>query len=240
MICVTGDIHGELWRFCEECMPSESTWTKDDVLIVCGDFGFIWYNESDRVGFQSNERALNQLAQKPYTIVFCDGNHENFNRLFAYPEVEKFGNVAHKIRDNIFHLERGRIYTIQERSFFVFGGAYSIDRYMRQKDINYWEQEIPCNEEYQLASNSLRKVNYNVDYIISHTCPSEIIKLMGFYPDVHDMELNGFFDYLLYDVQFTQWFFGHWHIEKQINLPNGKKLRAIYHDIEAVKQTSKE
>ena len=27
MIHITGDIHGEAWRFCEEYMPGESKWT---------------------------------------------------------------------------------------------------------------------------------------------------------------------------------------------------------------------
>lgn len=39
MIHITGEIHGEAWRFCDECMPGESKWTADDKLIVCGDFG---------------------------------------------------------------------------------------------------------------------------------------------------------------------------------------------------------
>lgn len=46
---------------------------------------------------------------------------------------------------------------------------------------------------------------FNDHYIIK---PTEIIKLIGCYPDIHDMELIEFFDYLLYDVQFTQWFLG--------------------------------
>ena len=234
MIYVTGDTHGELWRFCEECMPGEKNWTKDDALIICGDFGFIWYDEKDNVGFRSNERALNILSEKPYTILFVDGNHENFNRIYSYPEIEKFGDSVHKIRDNIFHLERGKIYSIQGKTFFTFGGAYSIDRCIRQKDVSYWEQEIPNNREYMTASKSLKENNYKVDYIITHTCPSEIIKMMGYYPDAHDIELTGFFDYLLYDTDFKSWYFGHWHTDKIINLPKGKTLYALFHNIEAI------
>ncbi|MBE6719093.1 MAG: metallophosphoesterase [Ruminococcaceae bacterium] len=234
MVHITGDIHGELWRFCEECMPGESSWTENDILIICGDFGFIWYEKSDNVGYRSNERALNTLAEKPYTILWVDGNHENFNRIYSYPENTKYGNKVHRIRDNIYHLERGRIYTIEGKRYFTFGGAYSIDRYMRQKDISYWEQEIPCNREYNQASKELKQVNYKVDYVITHTCPSEIIKLMGYYPDVHDAELCGFFDFVMYEVSFTKWFFGHWHTEEKIVLPNGKELRAIFNEIETI------
>lgn len=115
MIHITGDIHGEAWRFNEEYMPGESKWTAYDKLIVCGDFGLIWYNSDDYTGKKANDMALDNLATRPYEILFVDGNHENFNELYKYPEVERYGAPVHKIRENIYHLERGRIYKIEEK-----------------------------------------------------------------------------------------------------------------------------
>ena len=39
MIYVTGDTHGEIERFKD---PEFKQLRKGDLLIVCGDFGFIW------------------------------------------------------------------------------------------------------------------------------------------------------------------------------------------------------
>ena len=175
MIYVTGDTHGELSRFSESCMPGESKWTKDDKLIICGDFGFVWHNRTNIAGYKINQDALDSLEKRPYEILFVDGNHENFDELYKYPVTEKYGNEVHKIRKNIYHLQRGRIYTIEGKTFFTFGGAYSIDKPMRRVGFSWWEQELPTNAEYHLASNSLKSANFAVDYIISHTAPRTII-----------------------------------------------------------------
>ncbi len=81
MIYITGDTHGEQLRFIEGNMPGEPDWTNDDYLIVCGDFGFVFHDSAEE------ERFLDYLERKPYTICFCDGNHENFKRLYEYPEL---------------------------------------------------------------------------------------------------------------------------------------------------------
>ena len=75
MVHVTGDTHGEISRFSEAFLQGESEWTKDDYIIVCGDFGFIFYDDEEE------EKMLDLLEKKPYNILFIDGNHENFNAL---------------------------------------------------------------------------------------------------------------------------------------------------------------
>ena len=230
MIYVTGDTHGELSRFYERCMPGESKWTGDDKLIVCGDFGFVWYGRSDPAGYRSNQDALDSLAARPYEILFVDGNHENFDVLNEYPVVEKYGNEVHKIRDNIFHLQRGRIYTIEDRTFFTFGGAYSVDKYMRREGASWWRQELPTNEEYHLASDSLKNADYAVDYIISHTAPQTIIRMMNNVPHPADSELTGFFDWVWHETKFRKWFFGHWHGDSEI----AEKARLLWFDVERI------
>lgn len=232
MIYVTGDIHGELYRFCDECMPGESSWTNEDKLIVCGDFGFVWYNGNDYAGKRVENDKLDNLASRPYQILFADGNHENFNEIYKYPIVEIYGGKAHKIRDNIYHLIRGEVYDIECKSIFVMGGAYSIDKYMRQKDVSWWEQENPNDAEYKNAIAHIEKSNFKVDYIISHTAPSEIIRMMKYIPDSHDIELTGFFDWVMYETDFKRWYFGHWHTDKTFELKyKNKCFRALFNDV---------
>ena len=150
----------------------------------------------------------------------------------------------HKIRENIYHLERGRIYTIEGKTFFTFGGAYSIDKYMRQEGISWWSGEIPNDDEYKRGIQAIKNADYKVDYIITHTCPSEIIKMyLRHIPDPHDGELTGFFDYLMYDVDFKCWFFGHWHTDDYFKVPmrgKTKKFRALLFDVVNIEEYEEE
>ena len=154
MIYVTGDTHGPKAysvygvdgvsrRFNRNSFPEQKEMTRDDYVIICGDFGCIWnYDsryDSSRSSFkdviclehgESKEEKywLDWLEGKSFTTVFCDGNHENYDRLDnAYPEVDFHGGRAHQIRKNVFHLMRGYVFDLDGVSLFVFGGAASHD-----------------------------------------------------------------------------------------------------------------
>lgn len=223
MVHVTGDTHGEISRFSGAFLQGESEWTKDDYIIVCGDFGFIFYDNEEE------EKKLDILEKKPYNILFIDGNHENFNALSGYPIEEWNGGKIHRIRKNIIHLMRGQCFTIEGKKYFTMGGAYSIDRGMRQKDVSYWEAEIPNGSEYDEASATVFANSKKFDYIITHTAPREIIMRLGYYPDPHDMELTGYLEWIMHECEFRRWFFGHFHEDE--NLYDGK-FRALYYDFE--------
>ena len=62
MIYVTGDTHGELARFSEENAICKCL-QPDDMLIVAGDFGFIWGDYRDEI-------KLDLLESLPFTIAF--------------------------------------------------------------------------------------------------------------------------------------------------------------------------
>ncbi len=224
MIYVTGDTHGDRMRFFDNNMVGESSWGENDTLIICGDFGFIFRNNEGEQAF------LDKLAEKPYTICFCDGNHENFSALYLYPQEMWMGGKVHKIRRNIFHLMRGQIFDICGKKFFTMGGAYSIDKYMRTEGVSWWKEELPCSIEYNEAIHNLKKANNEVDYIITHTAPSEIIWRLLKNPDNHDKELTGFLDQVMHEIKFKRWFFGHWHMDWKID----EKFRAIWFDVECI------
>ena len=174
MIYLTGDTHGE---FANRLTPlrvlGEEKWTSRDKLIVLGDFGLIFYPRMDmfmnKIALEREKIAF--LESKKYEILWIDGNHENFDRLTSeFPEEERYGGTVRKIGRNIFWLQRGQIYTIENKTFFCMGGAYSIDKAMRldydrsildlyettlDKHISWWPQELPTPEEYQKAANNL-------------------------------------------------------------------------------------
>ena len=235
MIYVTGDTHGDmLARFTPASMPGEDTWGPGDKLIGLGDFGLIFYPETelflDKLALEEQKKAF--LEQKPYEILFIDGNHENFDRLAAYPEETRWGGPVRRIGRNIFWLQRGRIYTIEDRTFFCMGGAYSLDKpgrlakerefflyYPDQPELRllWWPQELPDDAQYKTAERSLVANGRKVDYVLSHTCPTSLIYEMRRVPDMHDGELTGFLDWIWHEIGFEHWYFGHWHIDETVH-----------------------
>ena len=110
------------------------------------------------------------------------------------------------------------------------GGAYSIDKYMRKDGLSWWKEELPTNGEYREATQNLRETGNCVDYIITHTAPCEMIRRMGKYPDMHDAELTGFLEWIMYEVRFKKWFFGHWHMDEEFD----ERFRALWFDVETI------
>lgn len=101
-IYITGDIHGYPIRLTDENLSDRgATLIKDDKLIVCGDFGLPWYNDVQ------DWQCLEWIAQKPFEVLFVDGNHENFDLLNEFPVEVRYGGKVHKLKDNIYHLMRG-------------------------------------------------------------------------------------------------------------------------------------
>ena len=60
------------------------------------------------------------LSEKPWTTLFVDGNHENFDRLKNYPITEEWGGKVQKIYDKVYHLMRGEIYTDRRQENLYF------------------------------------------------------------------------------------------------------------------------
>lgn len=237
MVYITGDCHGNWRRFSSENFPEQTEMTRDDFVIICGDFG-LWHDD------KTERWWLNWLESKNFTILFVDGNHENFDRLYNEFEVVDFhGGKAHKIRNNIFHLMRGHIFELCGKKFFAFGGASSHDiddgvldrdnfvdeddfkstvsewyrqnKLFRVNHISWWEQEMPSNDEMRFGLETLNEHNYKVDYIVSHCCPQEIASVFSngeYKPD----KLTSYFNQILNMVDFDKWFFGHYHDDKQI------------------------
>ena len=100
MIFITGDTHGDwISRLRTESFPEQKEMTKDDYVIICGDFG-IWDNS------KREKYNLDWLKDKPFTTLFVDGNHENYDILDELPVKEWNGGKVHFIRPSVIHLMR--------------------------------------------------------------------------------------------------------------------------------------
>ncbi len=200
MIFITGDCHRDFIRFDVENFPEQKEMTKEDCVIICGDFGGIW--DKDASG-EKETKLLNELENKPFTILFVDGNHENFDRLYSYP-VEKWnGGNVHKIRPSVIHLMRGQVFAIDGKKIFTFGGARSHDisggilelddpefqnkrgelnkgfKPYRINHLSWWERELPTEDEMQEGRMNLKANGNKVDFMVTHCCAASTQALIG-------------------------------------------------------------
>ena len=192
-----------------ENFPEQKNMTRDDYVIVLGDFGLLWHKND------TYEHWLDWLKKKNFTVLWLDGNHENHAWIHQLPLAKWNGGTIHVVAENILHLMRGQVYTIEDKTFFVCGGAASYDREFRTQYIDWWPQEILSMKEVDTALDSLEAVNHEVDYILTHTCPESIIQPM-FHPhntDFHDFT-GKFLDEVYRTTKFKEWYFGHWHEDK--------------------------
>lgn len=204
-IKITGDTHGEYGRLIE----FDRILNAGDYIIVCGDWGYIFRNDDNE------KMLLDDIARKPWTMLFVDGNHENFPTIYEYPEEIWNGGRVHRIRENIIHLMRGQVFNIEGKSFFTFGGAYSIDKYMRREGESWWPQEMPTDEELIEANKNLDACGRKVDYIISHAAPEETMNI--FYPNhPEEKHINNFLEYVRETVEYKHWYIGHLHRDEDV------------------------
>ncbi len=239
MIYITGDTHGEYGRLSNRRMRTQGMeLTEEDYVIVCGDFGLCWANNA------TFRYECEFFAGKSFTVLWVQGNHENYDFISEF-EIEEWngGKVRHIVRDKVILLERGQVFNIEGKTFFTFGGASSHDiqgGVLDRKDPNYdylvkkakkerlpyrilreswWPEELPSEEEMQEGMRNLEKVNYKVDYVISHCCSTRIQDILDpapyklFAPDV----LTEYFEQLEEKLEFTDWYFGHYHMDQRID-----------------------
>ena len=115
MIYVTGDCHGNFRRFTKkQLMKLPFEMTERDYVIICGDFGLLWARDKE---FEYN---LDWLSKLPFTILWVQGNHENYDMIREYQIEEWNGGKVHEIRPHVLHLIRGEIYTIEGETYFTF------------------------------------------------------------------------------------------------------------------------
>ena len=173
---ITGDTHGtlDIWKLERFFAGRDDEFTKDDYLIICGDACICGFLASEEAAARSIIRGL------PVTTLFIDGNHENFEQLNSYAVETWNGGKVHFIESNIIHLMRGQVFCIDGIRFFTFGGASSIDKMYRSEGFSWFPEEIPSQKEYEEGWDNLEKVGFEVDYILTHTGPRDVVSAMGY------------------------------------------------------------
>lgn len=230
MMYVTGDTHGDwIKRLRTDSFPEQNEMTKDDYVLVLGDFG-VWDN-SNRENYN-----LDWLENKPFTTLFVSGNHENYDILDSLQVEEWHGGKVNYLRPSVIHLMRGQVFEIEGKTFFAFGGASSHDisdgvlengdprikewshdytKMFRVNHVSWWERELPSEEEMQEGLRNLERYDNKVDYIISHSPYTSLLRQIDCWSGLYQPDiLTDYLQKIKQSVEYKHWLFGHMHINE--------------------------
>ncbi|NOR27541.1 MAG: metallophosphatase [Lutibacter sp.] len=223
-VYITGDIHGsiDIRKLNSDNFPEQKNMTKDDILIILGDFGLIW-----DVGQSGKEEQywLDWLNSRNFTVFCILGNHENYDRLNQCPKV---GKNLRKIHDSIFWMENG-IHIIQGKVFFTFGGGTSIDKMFRKENVSWWPEEIPNCNEFERCLEIIETVG-QVDCVLTHAAPESLLNKIFInenFKKEASCQVEKYLDIVREKLIFDDWFFGHYHKDKIIDL----QTECVYYQI---------
>ena len=106
--------------------------------------------------------------------------------------------------------------------------------------MSWWEQELPSVEEMQEGTDNLEKINYCVDFVVTHCLSGKMQDKLQSVLSANGMNkladkigarqkdsLNDYFDVLEERLQYRQWFCGHYHVNRKIDA----KHTVLYEDI---------
>lgn len=239
---LTGDIHGRIGRFkkiktfCKQHKTSKET----DVIILLGDVGLNYY------GNNIDKTLKEYLNNIPVTFICIQGNHEERpENIPTYKEINLNSSIKgsfyyESLYDNIYFAKNSYPFFINGLSFFVLGGAYSVDKEYRLNLTklgynNYkWFQDEQLNEtEKAIALDNIKENNYYFDYILTHTCPYKYRPTEMFLPSINqkkvDNSMEMFLDKIDDKIHYKHWYCGHWHTDKDVH-----KISFLFENIEKI------
>lgn len=216
MIFITGDTHADFSRFKN---PMLRKLRKNDALIICGDFGFIWD------GSPKEKKLLKKIGKLPYNVLFVEGSHENYDLLEQYEITEWCGGKTRQISGRLRQLMRGEVFTIAEKTVFAFGGGQTDDIYELTEGSNWWRREVPSDEELAAGKENLEKAGNKVDFVVTYEPPSKMREFLT--ASTERNRVNTYLSEIFEKIEFKGWFFGKLHINKFVPT----KYYAVYDGI---------
>ena len=188
MIYITGDLHGikDAGKFLKSYFQQVVN-KKENTLIVLGDSGFSWPNQTNMV-----LKFFDDIGLK-CKIVSILGNNDNYDDIYARKQFDFAGGKAVCIDGNepekskIMYLMNGYVYNFEGRTFAVLGGADSYDApfrveaqrnkffaHPRTEHKSWWKEELPSVADFERLKSLLK--NNKVDFMLSHDITSDVVK----------------------------------------------------------------
>ena len=232
-VFITGDKHGD-HVFIEDFCNNNPSVTRDDVLIILGDAGYNFFLD------YAEHKRRKQIAKNPITVFCVHGNHEErpYN-IKGYREIDIFHAKAYQNKKypNLIFAKDGEYYTIGKHNYFVIGGAYSTDKYLRLKEGWKWFPSEQADWEIMETVNTrIEALNNQLDIVLTHTCPKKYIgaDLKYVYQDENEVDdsMEKWLDTIEDRITYNHWYFGHFHMNRSIT----KTLDVLYDAIIEIEQ----
>lgn len=149
-VWLCGDMHYQKETFIQLCKKND---IRNSSIIILGDCEVGFRKENPRKFY---DYISKQLAFRNNKLYLVRGNHDNpshwtinYTNLFSKENTTpKFGTEDIKYLNekwpNIIHLEDNSIVSINNKNYFIFGGAVSIDRNILKTDSTYFSWERTC------------------------------------------------------------------------------------------------
>lgn len=135
---ITGDKHRNFDNVKSFCRDMNTR--RKDVLIILGDAGFNYYEDS------RDDKLKKEISDLNITLFCLHGNKENRPQNVVTYGVRSFcgGKVYYEPKyPNIYFAIDGEIYTFEGKKYMVVGGAHSVDKIRcLEEDKPFWEDEM--------------------------------------------------------------------------------------------------
>lgn len=160
MVTFAGDWHGEAWA--ADKTIAWAAYQGSQVILHTGDFG-VWSGSGGQFFLKAVSAAL---VRHNLSLIFVDGNHEDFDLLYEYP-INEFG--LRPILPRLYHAPRGFRWKWNDVRFLALGGATSLDKPHRMLGVSWWPQE-------ELTYSDCTKAidGGEADVMITHDCPAGV------------------------------------------------------------------
>lgn len=227
MVYYTGDTHGKIFKITNALRNSFVT--TDDIIVILGDAGFNYYGDS-----HGDRRTKSKLNKTGITVFCIHGNHEmRPETIPTYTTKQWNGGTVYYEKEypNILFAKDAEIYDLDGKSSIAIGGAYSVDKHYRIRNgWNWFADEQPSDETKARVEEVLEGCSWNIDQVLSHTCPFKYIPTEAFLPAVNQADVDTSTERWLDSIEdrltYKRWLCGHWHIDKPID-----KMRFVMNDI---------
>lgn len=211
-ILLLGDTHGSrsAISFAFELASTHSC----DRLFQLGDFGF-WPKSEDGNTFL--EFCDKQASGSGLPLYFLAGNHEDWNDL-------DYVFATYRTDEDGFHkygamriAPRANAWVWDGINFANMSGAFSIDRKFRTLNLDWFEQEMPREEDLNVLQEIMwEKSIGHVDVMLAHDAPVNLYENLGHPDQVFDHPLafvaQDIANKAVMSVEPSVYVHGHWHM----------------------------
>ena len=230
-----GDLHGDhraVRDFVQRNIQLHKNIANGDenVLICLGDFGGNYF------GNHRDDEFKKKLSNHPLTYFVIRGNHEERASNIAAKHPDEWHKeqyfdgpvwVENKFPNIKYALDIPMIYTIDGKKTLVVPGAYSVDKmYRLMNGYSWFPQEQLNNEEMNCGLELLDYHDWQVDIVLSHTCPIcfEPTDLFLSFIDQSsvDKTMERYLGQIEYILDYKAWFWGHYHAFRDYPRTDGK------------------